>query len=841
MLAAGSDVQYLTRDIDGTLYAYGKGLTYTLYRSTDNGHSWAYIGNVQDAIVDIALAPGDASIIYYATKSAVFRSTDGGDAFQALPPAPGGAGSGNVEITSLEVARYQQSQFVAVATKDTDAAQFGGVYLLDESQAIPSWTDTGLTGYDVYAVALSPNYGADRQAVTIVTDETDTFVTTKYGNGGWGATTGNAKLNRDNSLTHTPVPITSSAVIAFTGEYDALAGDWSLFIGIDTGSGNGDVYRIDAVPTPGKSIATDLNIGSVYSLVNVDVTGLAGTGNAATATLVAGGAAAQVYYSADGGTTWARSRKRPTGDAKTFVVVGKDEMFAATSGTESALSISTDKGANWSQIGLIDTTISTLLDVAPSPVYSQDSTLFLLSFGGKHSLWRSLNDGRAWERVFSSALPNVDSVDLIQISPQYGKNGHALFVAGRSAGRPCIWLSTDGGQTFTRHFTNDPSSGAAFNINAWTVLDNTTLFVGSFDGTKGRVYKSTNGGFFYSNGTAVGSQPVTAIFPSPAYEKDKTLLASNNNGWAFLSTNEGKSFEPLPRDAVTAPLSGSITIAFDLDFSQNSTVYAASSTANKGVYRFVLNGNAGWERIDSTLPSGGTINRLAVSPDGTIYAANSKAGGGMERSLNPTYALGPAFETVTRGLSDTATLLGLWWRDGRLWAIDSTGNSLLSFADSLTQPGAMKSPADKESGVGSLINHTVTNVTLDWQTFVGATDYSWQIDHDTDFSSVPAGYEGTTKGSTVRLPALDSGTTYYWRIRATQPVLSPWSATWSFSTVLDTEPLALSLQSPGAGATGVSIKPLFQWTAVASATAYELSVADDASFAKLVFSNVIIP
>ncbi len=67
VLADGSDVQHLRVAIDGTLYAYGKGLTYTLYKSTDDGYSWSYIGDVQDSIVDIATAPVDANVIYYAT------------------------------------------------------------------------------------------------------------------------------------------------------------------------------------------------------------------------------------------------------------------------------------------------------------------------------------------------------------------------------------------------------------------------------------------------------------------------------------------------------------------------------------------------------------------------------------------------------------------------------------------------------------------------------------------------------------------------------------------------------------------------------------------------------
>jgi len=46
VLADTSDVQHPTMAVDGTLYAYGKGLAYTLYKSTDGGYSWSYLGNV---------------------------------------------------------------------------------------------------------------------------------------------------------------------------------------------------------------------------------------------------------------------------------------------------------------------------------------------------------------------------------------------------------------------------------------------------------------------------------------------------------------------------------------------------------------------------------------------------------------------------------------------------------------------------------------------------------------------------------------------------------------------------------------------------------------------------
>ena len=79
-------------------------------------------------------------------------------------------------------------------------------------------------------------------------------------------------------------------------------------------------------------------------------------------------------------------------------------------------------------------------------------------------------------------------------------------------------------------------------------------------------------------------------------------------------------FEPLPPDATSPPLTGSVTIAFDPDYSRNKTVYAASTTQNKGIYRFIIGKSSEWESIDATLPDGGMIGQLVTSADGILYA-----------------------------------------------------------------------------------------------------------------------------------------------------------------------------------------------------------------------------
>jgi len=822
VLAGGSDIQHLVMAIDGTIYAYANpsGTSYTLFKSTDDGFSWEYTGKVNDDIVDIATSPDDADTIYYATSSNIYKSTDAGSSFTPLAANPGGAGSDNIEITAIDVAPLDNKHIIAVGTRDTDSSEYGGVHIFDENQPFTSWVDTDLDGYDVYAIAFSPNFASDQQIVAVATDETDTLVITTIDGDGWHQTVGDAVISGI-----TP----DSAAIAFPGNYDSdvTAGDYVQFVAVNTGGDNGDIYMIEGVEAPDLSVATDLDIGSDYGQSNVDVTSLAVSGKGTTAHLLAGAAnSTRVYCSTDGGTNWETSSKPPTGESRTYVLMAADfaqsgRAYAATSGSDSAFSYTADGGNTWNQVGLIDTGISNIIDLAVSPNYSRDNTLFMLTWGGEHSLWRSSNEGERWERIYSSTMADVDSIDLIALPPEYDSD--IVYLAGSSDGSPAIWKSTDNGQEFTHR-------SVPFTIDTWAVASDKTLFIGSYDGSNGLVYRTTNSGLSYSTGAVAGSQSLNSITLSPDYDRDETILVGNTNGWVYWSNDNGNSFEPLPQDATSAPFSGAITVAFDPEYSENNTIYAASDTADGGIYRFDTDTSHSWKKIDSTLPTGGMIGQLKISAGGILYATNFKADGGMERSLNPTYSLGPTFETVTHGLDDGVTLNGLWLSDHQLWSIDTTNSRLMTYIDSLTEPVALTSPQDKAQGTGTIVNHTISNVTLDWEVAEGATEYQWQLDHEKDFSSVPAGFEGNPEASQTNLPALEPATTYYWRVRATEPVLSPWSAKWSFTTSLGSEITAPTLYTPEAGTSGIPLKPIFQWSAISGADSYELLVSTDADF-----------
>jgi len=826
VMAKGEGSRYLTRSSDGTLFCYTKTsvTSYTLFKSNDEGKTWSYTGGVKDTIVDIAVAPDNPRIICYATESDVYRSSDAGITFNRIPYRPGNTGTGNIKITTIDISLIGNYYAIAAGITDMDSGEFGGIYLFKEDEPEKGWQDTAAGNWDVFDVAFSPAPVAGlRHLVAVVNNEAITSVITWAENNGWG--------NVVTSIT-LPINTLTGADIAFPDDYGSSTTDFNLFVGFDTGTGNGDVYIIYGGLSGNPSTFVDFDIGRYYGISSIDVTSICVTGNVRDAQIFAGTAKdAQIYFSTNGGVDWRRSSKPPTGTGRTYVVRIPGETqrgFCTTSGDESAFSVTLDGGNNWQQASLINTRISNIVTMTPSPRYAIDSTVFLLTFGNSHhSLWISESGGKNWLRVFSSALPNVDSIDIIGLSPQYTEIDRVIYVSGASGGKPVVWKSEDGARSFGSPRVNyDTSSGAVFTIDRMTIIDNKSFLCSAFDGTSGIIYLTTNSGISYDTKGIVGKITLNSIVVSPDYENDHTILAGNTAGWVFLSTDGGNTFETLPLDAISAPLSGNITVAFDVNYASNGLVYAASGVTGKGLYRFNTRKSSRWETMDSTLPTGSIINSLVIGNNGLLYAANAKAGCGMERCLNPRLS-SPVFETVSMELENTATLNGLWLSGNRLWSIDQTSLRILTLVDTLSSPPILKEPSARDSGV------PLTNIRISWEAVPGATLYEWQVDADEEFTTVPSGFSDSTQATYARLPELEAGTEYSWRIRVTEPVYSPWSARRTFTTILSGEVNAPQLVSPLTGAS-VSSNPILQWNPVAGAETYEILIARDNTFHDLV-------
>jgi photosystem II stability/assembly factor-like uncharacterized protein len=794
-LAPGSNLSNLSLAAE-VIYANKLDGESRLMRSEDGGLSWAETDYEGEAVVDI-VCPSDTETIYLTDGSRVYKSRDG-EIFESLSEGTLPDFDANERIACLDIGHDGTHPIVFIGTVDSDTDQYGGVYYLAEGDFGAGWRDMMAEGYDIYAIAAAPQFDHSLRLVALASDENHSYIINNESTiGGWSERT---ELLEDNA---TSFALSSASRIVFPSDFDIL---YELFVGVSSG-GKGGVYRVN------EGGARDL--GPEAEIVSLDI--------AAGRELVAGGSNGQLWYSPDAGESWQPSQKAPTGDGAVYVAVSADfsesrVAYAVTSGIESAFSVSRDGCLTWNQTSLIDTKISDIIDLALSPV-SQDDTLFMLTHqdGGEHSLWR--RRGRVWERVYCTSLPDVDTLKRVALCPCYDDDNQVVLLAGAGNGSPSIWKSSDDGQSFTRRGTPLP-------VDAWAVVDDSSWFIGGYDGANGRLYHATNSGLSYSLGSVIGDRSLNSIVLSPNYSQDETLLVGNKDGWVYLSKDNGKSFDPLPFDAVSSPLSGVITVAFDSEYGSNNTIYAASDSAGEGIYRFIA-GGSNWKRIDN--PAAGMMGQMVLSAEGTLYAANFAADGGMERCLNPSYPLGPSFESITRDLDEGAKLVGLWLQGQQLWSVDSENTKVMSYSDSLTAPVTLLSPSEGAPGVGLITSAKARDITLEWETLEGATKYHWQLSDEDNFSNF-LGYEGDSEASSARSPELEPATTYYWRVRAIEPTLSPWSEKWSFTTSLGQTVTAPSLRSPESGASGVPIEPIFQWSAIAGADSYELMVSTIATF-----------
>jgi len=120
-------------------------------------------------------------------------------------------------------------------------------------------------------------------------------------------------------------------------------------------------------------------------------------------------------------------------------------------------------------------------------------------------------------------------------------------------------------------------------------------------------------------------------------------------------------------------------------------------------------------------------------------------------------------------------------------------------------------------------------LTLVWEPSQGASGYRVQLDTDMNFTS-PVLDDSTLTGVSADVSGLSTGTTYYWRARASSSAgWGEWSGAWSFATG-DNPPAAPSLVSPPDMATGVPTTTMFEWSDTASGATWGLQVATDNSF-----------
>ncbi len=646
------------RAIDGTFYLYMDHETAAnddLYTSDDDGRTWEATGYATDfpaagAPVDIACSSDDADVLYVATATNVYKSEEAGDtdSWENL----GNPDATVTAITCIAVGYEDENPHIYVGTAEGP----GEVWYYEDAPFASVWTDLQIAApdndgainvLDVWGIAVSPDFDNDTLVVAVTDNGTagGSFVIANVGAGIGVNEWDDLELLND-AVTPASFVITEAANPVFVEDFD-IDDDYELFVGVSGPvhivSGLGGVYRITGSTERDDFLLDDVD-DDVASLDLVGDLGgvslLAGTTITAPVTIWTG--PASIWYSTDDGDDWDETDKAPTGRVVTggdiienLVIVDEDfadsgvawcASYVSPGGKEGGVHLTTDFGASWNGISMIDTDMrGDVYDVTFTADYgTDDAPLFMVTECSENatddSVWKY--DGDYWERVW---LDDTNSLDLVEVSPAYAEDT-AVFIADSAA--PMILYSHDGSATFDEMIRTPVGD-----ITAWLAIDDETIITGDADGD---YYKTTRyGRRIWDTDTISEDNVITDFALSPNFASDGTILAGDDASQVHISTDEGEEWDEVSDDdLITIVRRANATttyVAFDLDYATNDTFYAASDDS---VARCEIDSGEDWgdqEFDDMNVTDAGnvvgfdTASGLVASADGTLYVTSADA------------------------------------------------------------------------------------------------------------------------------------------------------------------------------------------------------------------------
>lgn len=193
------------------------------------------------------------------------------------------------------------------------------------------------------------------------------------------------------------------------------------------------------------------------------------------------------------------------------------------------------------------------------------------------------------------------------------------------------------------------------------------------------------------------------------------------------------------------------------------------------------------------------------------------------------------------GLSGTSKALsGLSQGTTYFWRISATnvsGTSQWSAVNSfstITPPVTSVPAAPVLSSPSNMARSQVTAPTLMWSTVSGAISYGLQVSINANFSTTVINLTGLSSLNRT-ITGLAEGTTYYWRVNASNSAgTGAWSTVFSFTTTAPPPVGSIlsvpTLQLPADRATGISRTPILTWTPIAGAVSYDVQISTTTAF-----------
>ncbi len=454
-----------------------------------------------------------------------------------------------------------------------------------------------------------------------------------------------------NCDTANPFQIRHASRFAFPTDFTDTS---TMFIGVTgtspTGPG-GDVYRAVDDGAPSSAIAIDLNVQGFTTgcigLKHANICSLDMIGSTDDGSLIAGAydsydqQPTNVYYSNDGGWTWAASKKDPTGVDRTYVLWFGSSAVAGTRWCDCAFSMSCgdEIGEYWNQISLINTCIDAVRDLTHAPEYIDGaSTMYMLTYCddacGRYGAQPSTSlfrwDGTYWERVFSNftyetheipgdlSSPLVDDalMEWVEVSPDFNTTG-------------CVYLASTDFQMYRTIDTGCSWSALSYpceprpSIEAWIVVDEETVLVAGDKGGPTTIYKTDRHGARPWDEYPIATAGNGVDFDlSPNIATDGSVLFGDDKGQVFLSEDIGETWTTsVGATSVTLNTYVQFDPGYGTSGDPGETIFyaAAGSLIVRYNTTVVKAGAIQWEQIGSICRASG----IDAQGDTALYVADA--------------------------------------------------------------------------------------------------------------------------------------------------------------------------------------------------------------------------
>ena len=912
-----------------------------IFKSLDGGISWSddtgkYLFNTMSGVEKanfrawhIAVAPDDVNFIAAVTNntgsnlpSNVWLSKDGGTTWvNSLCPAS--ANISAIAISSLA----GDNRDVAIGTRTGTGN--GNTWVLNNHHLL-NWSRQELSG-DVMSLKFSPGYSNDNTIVVVFSNVMGTYLTAGVHDVVANVTNWSAIYQQGPIEITTKGPGSSpkanqiiSADLELPGVYaSAVAATRRYFVSIDCPATSAGIYRFDDSAGCQLMIATASRRISSIAYHGSSSSGklLAGEvpGNACSATVMTwftdtpficaipcwypaikpptGGAGtdncsgpsygnALVAWSPDGSTAFAGTAS--TGNL-TAGVNWANPYLSGRALDESALSKSINNGKTWAQFSLIDTCISNLGDIAPTPDCSR---IYLASIntnkgcGGFDSVWTSTSKppGYAWERVLC-AMTTGDNCTAAQ------SDIAILRLAGdKPDGQALIWSASN-----TNSIKWSTNYGDSWNNLLPTFLVKDVAFESSkvlyILNPNGQVQRLGYNGSGWTSQSSIFSGIDPAYSIATAYtgmtpdNDEGTVLVSGTGAsiWdVAYSTDSGNHFKQVPK---TLPVRDNTMVIASSGFKSDGYIMAINS-GGLFAYSIYTTGSNPWEEWWGGAAWPDPVTGIAISRNYSFYFCTAATWGSATPYIrwSPAYSgfdtavsLGTASQPTTR----FRTCGGLVLEQPTItYAIDQRpfsppAGGVWYYIDDLLWSGPRPtSPVNHFTVTCDPVTGRAGQIELKWRPRSLSKGYDIYIAKDIDFymtvAKIGDDYSGPYytpfdlehpslyippgggsvvdfNGSSWTVPPLEVGHSYYWKVKVQSvatgdSIKSPWSWRESYDVMPDFKVAApypgVQIISPLNGCLRCPASPAFSWSPYQKAVSYKLVLAKDAEMKQLVLEAI---